>query len=85
MMDLSRLTAEALERLTVDTEPWLSCDDCFEHLDTVIDALVHESRPLPERFRVHLAACAACEEEALSLATLIADDDQLQELEKQLP
>lgn len=77
MTDHAPLTPEAIERLTVETEPWLSCDDCFEHLDAVIDDLVRSGIPLPEPFRVHLTACAACDEEARSLAALVAERDDL--------
>ena len=77
MNDQERPSPEAIHRLTANTEPWLSCDDCFERLDVVIDGLVRSNNPLPEAFRVHLMACPACDEEARSLAALVGDGDAL--------
>ncbi len=68
---------ETVESLLTDTEPWLSCDDCFDGTDTVIEALLATATPLDATFRVHFAACPACLEEARSLATLIAADFDL--------
>jgi hypothetical protein len=73
MTDHGRLNSKAIERLTANTEPWLSCDDCFEHLDAVIDGVVRSNLPVPEAFRVHLLACTACDEEARSLAALVSE------------
>ncbi|NKZ04977.1 hypothetical protein [Actinomadura latina] len=73
MRDHEPLTPEAIDRLTTNTEPWLSCDDCFERVDAAIDAILGSDAPLPEDFRVHLLACAVCREEADALAALAAD------------
>lgn len=73
--DRRELTVEAARQLTMDTEPWLSCDDCFDLLDQCVEALV-DSRAVPSReMRVHLAGCAACDEEARSLLLLLADEN----------
>ncbi|GAB3038909.1 hypothetical protein GCM10027052_18350 [Parafrigoribacterium mesophilum] len=77
MTNLRSLSSEAIDRLTADTEPWLSCDDCFEHVDVVIDALVVSSASLSEEFRVHLRSCPACHEEARSLAAIVAAEHGL--------
>lgn len=77
MRNLGPLTPEAVDRLTADTEPWLSCDDCFDQVDVVIDALVVSSASLPEEFRVHLLRCPACHEEARSLAEIVAAEHGL--------
>lgn len=71
------LSPEAIDRLTANTEPWLSCDDCFELVDIVIDAMVISSTPFSEEFRVHLLRCAVCREEACSLAEIVAADHGL--------
>ncbi|MGB3731848.1 hypothetical protein [Microbacterium sp.] len=63
-----------IELLTADGDPWLSCDDCFEQIDWVIEDSLCGAKPLPESFRVHLTTCAVCHEEARSLAGLIAGD-----------
>lgn len=65
---------ESINRLTADTEPWLSCDDCFEQVEVAIESTLACTDPLPEPFRVHLKCCMVCHEEALSLAALIAPD-----------
>lgn len=77
MSNHERPNHEAIDRLTVNTEPWLSCDDCFEQLDVVIDGMLRSNLPLPEVFRVHLMACPACDEEARSLAALVGDAEEL--------
>jgi hypothetical protein len=68
------LGARAAARLTVDAEPYLSCDDCFEQVDVHVDAVVSGSATLPPAFRAHLIGCATCREEALSLLDLAAQD-----------
>ena len=34
------LPAETLAQLTLDTNPWLSCDDCFDQVDRYAEHLV---------------------------------------------
>ena len=68
------LTPDAIGRLTAATEPWLSCDDCFDEVDAVVEGVLTQTEPMSEPFRVHLAACAVCHEEATSLAALTAPD-----------
>ena len=68
---------EAIARLTANTEPWLSCDDCFEQVDSAVEHVLGSVAPLTEPFRVHLRGCAACLEEAQSLAALIAEQYDL--------
>jgi hypothetical protein len=77
MTNLGPLTPGAIDRLTADTEPWFSCDDCFEQVDVVIDAMVVSSVSLSEEFRVHLLSCPACHEEARSLAAIVAAEHGL--------
>jgi hypothetical protein len=77
MTDPLRLTSDAVHRLTLDTDPWLSCDDCFDSLDAVVDGVLTQKNAMTEAFRVHLMGCAVCREEATSLATLVAPDHDL--------
>lgn len=77
MTNLEPLTPDAIERLTANTEPWLSCDDCFEQVDVAIEAMVVSSTPFSEDFRVHLLRCPVCHEEACSLAEMVAADNGL--------
>jgi hypothetical protein len=59
----------------LDAEPYLSCDDCFEQVDVRIEALVSGApEPLTPAFRAHLVGCAACRDEAWSLAELAGQD-----------
>jgi len=57
------LSAYVVRRLTLDTDPYLSCDDCFDMVDGYGEALLSD-HDLPA-MRTHLAGCAACAEEAL--------------------
>lgn len=64
------LTAAQAVSLTAVSEPWLSCDDCFDQMDRCVEALLHGGRGLDAPMRVHLAGCPACHEEVESLISL---------------
>ena len=70
-----RLTSAEAVELTLPTEPWLSCDECFDLSDRFAELVLRrpDTAELPEMF-VHLRACAACAEEAESLIRLVAED-----------
>lgn len=68
------ITPETLRRLTFDAEPWLSCDDCFEAVDAYVELLLADAPDTLPGMHAHLAACAACFEEARSLVLLAAAD-----------
>jgi hypothetical protein len=70
------LTSQAARLLTLSTEPWLSCEDCFQLLDGYVEALLagRAGTPVPA-MAVHLAGCAACAEEAESLLLFVAAQD----------
>lgn len=72
--DGRRLSAAAVQRLTTDTEPWLSCDDCFDQVDKFVELVLSGAAALPAAMQSHLRGCSACEEEARSLLLLAADD-----------
>jgi hypothetical protein len=81
------LSAAAARRLTLDTEPFLSCDDCFDLVDRYVEALLADPDPDHNRdpdhypdhdlapMRTHLTGCVACAEEARSLIALVAEQD----------
>ena len=69
------LTPQAARRLTLDTEPFLSCDDCFDLVDRYVEALLSDPDHDLPAMRTHLAGCAACAEEARSLISLVAEQD----------
>ena len=73
-MPLSRQVAL---RLALDTEPFLSCDDCFDLVDTYVEALLSDPGYDLPAMRTPLAGCAACAEEARSLVGLVAEQDGL--------
>jgi hypothetical protein len=73
-MNIRHLGPDVVERLTLDTEPWLSCDDCFRQVDEYVDRLLAgEADPMPP-MRVHLRGCPACAEEAGTVLELAAED-----------
>jgi len=67
------LTDDTVVRLLLDTDPYLSCDDCFAQLDQYVERLALEREYDEPRMRTHLAGCGACAEEAESLLSLILD------------
>lgn len=68
------LTPEAVGRLTVDSQPWLSCDDCFDLVDRFVEQVLTDPGNDMPAMRAHLAGCPACSEEATTLLLLAADD-----------
>jgi hypothetical protein len=68
------LTPEAVDALVLDTEPWLSCEECFERMDTHVEALLHAGLTDPAMDK-HLLGCPACAEEAQSLLHLLTSED----------
>ena len=71
------LSPQAARRLTLDTEPYLSCDECFALVDRFVEALLSDPDLDMPALRTHLAGCAACAEEARSLICLVAEQDGL--------
>jgi len=63
-----------VEQLTLDTEPWLSCDDCFALVDQYVEALLTGDLIAAPAMRAHLRGCPACAEEADTLAHLVAEE-----------
>jgi hypothetical protein len=63
-----------LEQLTLDTEPWLSCDDCFRHVDEFVELVLAGAAERMPAMSVHLRACPACIEEAETVLVLAAED-----------
>ena len=71
------LSAQQARRLTLDTEPYLSCDDCFELVDRYVEKLLSDPNHEDPPMRTHLAGCGACAEEARSLIQLVAEQESL--------
>ncbi len=68
------LTPVVVQRLIFDTEPWLSCDDCFRLVDQYVEMVLQGSDVQMPAMKVHLEGCAACADEAQSLLELAAED-----------
>jgi hypothetical protein len=72
MTDRNRpLPASALDGLLLDTNPYLSCDDCFDQIDTYVEKLLADPAHVGIPMQVHLKACGACAEEAEALMDLL--------------
>ncbi len=69
-----RLDPQTLARLTLDTEPWLSCDDCFRHLDEYVELVLAGAAERLPAMTVPLRGCPACSEEAGTVLVLAAED-----------
>lgn len=70
------LPRAAVEALLLDTTPWLSCDECFDRLDTYAEAVVQDPGYEDLALRLHLRGCPACAEEAAGLIELVGGDDR---------
>jgi hypothetical protein len=73
------LAPDALQLLTTDPGPWLSCDDCFRLVDRYVDAVLSDDgQPASGELAAmpaHLSGCSACAEEATTLLLLAAADE----------
>jgi hypothetical protein len=73
------LSTDALQLLTTDPGPWLSCDDCFRLVDRYVETLLSDpGEPAPDELAAmpaHLSGCSACAEEAATLLLLAATDE----------
>lgn len=65
---------DVVARLTADTEPYLSCDECFARLDQYVEELVRNPQHQDEVMRTHVLNCAACADEAESLLELLTSE-----------
>jgi prophage antirepressor-like protein len=69
------VTPEVLRALTLDTEPWLSCDDCFRLMDQYVERRLVEPAYDDLAMSTHLAACSACADEVGSLQDLLLGEE----------
>ena len=68
------LTPGALAALLFDTEPYLSCDECFERIDEYVERGSGDPRGHDLEMDTHLAGCGVCAEEARTLEELVRED-----------
>jgi hypothetical protein len=73
-MSLRPLEPRDVERLALDTGPWLSCDDCFALVDEYVERLLAADSGAMPLMRGHLLGCPACAEEAATLVVLAAEE-----------
>lgn len=76
MTDQARSPEHLLARLLGPSDPELTCEQCFAHLDSYVE---HElaGEDADERvpgMRAHFEGCPACDEEHKSLRDLIASE-----------
>ncbi len=71
----SRIPAEAIDSLLLDTSPYLSCNDCFAQIDTYVEGLIADPTYQDIPMQVHLHACGVCAEEAETLIALLRGED----------
>jgi hypothetical protein len=69
-----RLTPERIASLLTDTDPYLSCDECFARLDEYVERRVQDPNYTDPVMSAHLSGCGACAEEADSLLELLEQD-----------
>ncbi|MEI7057789.1 hypothetical protein WBG06_18330 [Nocardioides sp. CCNWLW239] len=73
MTDRNRpLPVDVLDGLLLESTPYLSCDDCFDQLDTYVERLLADPSHVDVPMQVHLKACGACAEEAEALTDLLS-------------
>ena len=76
-VDRPVLTEDAVADLLVDTEPYLSCDECFARIDRHVEQRLkgvphHDVEDVA--METHLAGCGVCAEEARTLEELLRQD-----------
>ncbi|MFS3130350.1 hypothetical protein ACLM5J_18255 [Nocardioides sp. Bht2] len=64
-----------VDRLLLDTTPYLSCDACFDLLDGYVEAKVADPEHRDAALQVHLQGCPACAEEAAALTELVLSQE----------
>ena len=61
------LSPDVIARLLTDTDPYLSCDECFARIDEFVEQRLADPSYRDVPMDVHLAGCAVCAEEAETL------------------
>lgn len=68
------LSHRDIDALLVDTEPYLSCDECFEQIDRHVEQRRADPSFTDLAMDTHLAGCSVCADEAVALAELLDED-----------
>lgn len=72
------LPLDAVDRLLLDSGPYLSCEECFERLDGYAEARL-AGGPAADDLEAHLLACPACAEDVASLTALLRADAEVRQ------
>lgn len=72
----SHSTSAAVDRLLLDSGPYVSCEECFERLDGYVEHRLAGGPAEPDLER-HLRACPACTEDVESLTALLTADTEV--------
>lgn len=72
--DQTTLDDEQAERFVMDAGLWMSCDECFDHLDEYVEMSGADGADWYPAMTSHLSTCRACREEVESLLVLIDAD-----------
>lgn len=62
-----------VDRLLLDVESYVSCEECFDRLDSHVEQLLAGGAPEPD-LEAHLRGCPACAEDVESLRSLLQAD-----------
>lgn len=68
------LSDEQAKRFVMDGGLWMSCDECFDHLDEYIEMSAADDAEWLPAMTSHLTTCRACREEVESMLVLISTD-----------
>jgi hypothetical protein len=71
-----RSLGDVVASLTANTEPYLSCDECFDRICAYVEHVVADPQYEDVAMQTHLHACGVCAEEAATLIELTAMDDE---------
>ena len=68
------LTTARAANLLLDTDPYLSCDECFARLDEYVEQLERDPDHDDPAMRTHLRGCGACADEADALLEMLRSE-----------
>ena len=68
----NHVPADVANRLLQDSSPYLSCDECFDRIDTYVEQLLKDPSYHDVPMQVHLKSCGVCADEAETLMELLS-------------
>lgn len=67
----AQLSNDRISALTLNTDPYLSCDECFERIDVFVEKTATDPAYRDVPMATHLAGCPVCADEAEALRELL--------------